>query len=235
MTRTRRTTFLVVMLIAFILTLFTRVIAARATPSSSSFQPYKTTCIWLMPADSTPGQYVFPQTFVGCDISTPTTCGENFQIDHYSIDSLADQEFLAGLEANGLHYAGEDSKILDSYDEPVNNAACETSEPPPSSIPPSSSTPAPSSSPPVTAITSSKPVHHKPPQHTKSHGPGPVTSSIGPATSTHRALTTSAVPVAHQTPLAKTGVKSWMMVTLAVAAILVGIAFSLAFKPRRNH
>jgi hypothetical protein len=232
MTRTRYITFFVAMLIAFILTIFTWAIAARATPapSSPSFESYKTTCIWLMPANSPPEQYVFPQTFVGCDISTPTTCDEDFQIDHYSIDSLADQEFLAGLEANGLHYAGEDSKILDSYDQPVNNAACETSQPP------SSSTPPPSSSPPVTAITSSKPVHHKPPQHTKSHGPGPVTSSsIGPATSTHRALTTSAVPVAHKTPLAKTGVKSWMMATLAVAAIVFGLALTLAFKPRRNH
>jgi hypothetical protein len=228
--RTHRRTLFVLFLLAITLGMLNWAVMARATPapSSSSFQPYNTTCVWHMPADTPLGKYGWPQTFVGCgDTPVPSTCDEKYQRDHYVIESQDEADKLTQLEASGLSYAGQDSSLLDhggSWDSPIDNEACpsDTPTPTPSTTPPSNK-------PPVSVITS-HPSTHKPSQPTKSTG------HLGPATSTHRVLTsTSAVPAAHKTPLATTGVRTWMMLALSATVIIFGLILVYAFKPRRNH
>jgi hypothetical protein len=206
---------------------------ASATPSSSStFQPYNTTCVWLMPDNTPPGHFGWPQTFVGCDISTPSTCGKNYQRDHYVIESQAEKITLLDFEDAGLAYAGADASLLDhggSWDAPINNAACETPTPTPTPTTekptptPSVTTSAPST-PPVSVVTSHQSTH-KPPVLTKS--PGTVGPSTGPATSTHRVLVVHTSPVANKKPLAQTGSHNGVMAMSAIGALLLGVLFCL--------
>lgn len=206
-------------------------------PSTSSFTPYETTCVWHMAAGPA-GQYNWPQTWVGCDIATPTTCGQDYQVDTYRISSPADLATLEGWEQSGLSYAGQDGSLLVSYLAPVDNAACPTqSSPPPSSStpppPPTSSVPA-SSTPPA---SSTAPVTSTSPAPSTSVSTSPVTStsaksskSVGPPISISR--TTAAAKV---TRLSSTGSPTGELLALGLLLGLGGTGLAFAGRRRRTH